>query len=193
MRIKCKGIAMRITFRRSLVIVSGVVFLIILLLPFSSVLHAKDLEYHTEFGQGLTNAQSGPDRYFCSARFHPTIELLGHPKMDFSLTVGGAYVNPGISALRGGRIAFELVRIQKTHVNLASIRIIGEGLWGTRDDKYVGGAAQVDIGRDGLLLLTLRYSREYEHDYDIFEFSLGVNLSTLFGSRESDIDFMDDI
>lgn len=178
--------AMASAWRKRILVLTGLSVSIALSDPsLASGEIAKRFSIPFEISDGLIRTKTGPDLYTASVRLQPTFSLIKN-RLGVGATLGTAYVNPGISALAGGRVVLEIGRFSMMHADLAAFRLVGEALWGTHDERLLGGAAELDFGADGVLLLTLRYARDLEHEFDLWQFGVGINLVTWFTGPDED-------
>lgn len=127
------------------------------------------------FEQGKsTSFTSSPDLWVGSLSFSPQFTVI--PKR---LRVGGiaelAYTDKHTSALFGPRIALKIKTIKLESMgSLLNLQLQAEYLWGTRDQRMIGGGLTAEIFQ--LFTLGLAAHRDHSLEQWWFRAGLGVRL-----------------
>ena len=128
-----------------------------------------------EVGQGAATAfDQSPDFYLATLSFSPQLAVVPG-KLRIGVTGGGAFMDKHIYGIGGGRVALLIwdgpKALQSTIFN---VQLVGEHLWGTKDQRLVGGGIAAEIGN--VLTLSVKSHRDYMLNSWWFQLGLGWNI-----------------
>jgi hypothetical protein len=148
---------------------------------FYSTLAQKDPEFprgwvmYLEGNHGVaTNFSSAPDLFVQGLRLAPQATVVpGHIRVG--ATVSGIFFNKKIDGCFGPNLVFKLASKQaKPMGSLLNIQLQLEHLWGTGDQRLLGGLLHIELGQ--FLVVGLTMHRDYGLNYWWFQTGLGYNL-----------------
>ncbi|MRG48181.1 hypothetical protein GFS24_23880 [Chitinophaga sp. SYP-B3965] len=128
-----------------------------------------------ELSQGAVTAlNSSPDLYLASLAFSPQIAVIPG-RLRLGVTGGGAFTNKRIYGIGGGRLSLLLSDGPKViESSVFNVQLVAEHLWGTKDQRLVGGGLAVEIGT--MATLSIKAHRDYMLNNWWFQGAIGVNL-----------------
>jgi hypothetical protein len=137
----------------------------------------KGMVLNLEILQGFTKAKSFAELYLAEIRLSPQWTVA--PGILRAGATGGVlYNNQKVSAFAGPSVALNLKTITMKPGaiggSLANVQLVIEHLWGTNEQRLLGGGFRTEIGKK--LLLSLLTHRDYNLNYWNVEFGIGINL-----------------
>lgn len=136
---------------------------------------AKGWVFPLEISQGAVTAfDQSPDLYLASLAFSPQVAVIPG-KLRLGVTGGGAFTNKRIYGIGGGRLSLLLWGGPKViESTVLNVHLIAEHLWGTKDQRLVGGGIAAEIGT--MATISIRSHRDYMLNNWWFQATLGINM-----------------
>lgn len=157
---------------------------LIILLIFSSNIFSQSSD--TEFPKGfimhaklhngmITNFKSSPDLYVGGLQFIPQITLVEHT-LRGGIIAGGFYGGKKLEAQFGPTLSVKLKTINAgVFGSAANVHATVDHIWGTGDQKLIGGGIHIDLLNK--LILGFTTHREYQFNTWWLQTALGIKLS----------------
>lgn len=156
-------------------------FICLLLLLYAPVKSLAQSEFEKgwifpfELGQGTVTAFNQiPDLYLATLAFSPQVTVVPG-RLRLGLTGGGAFTNKRIYGIGGGRASLLIWDGPKVlESTIFNVQLVGEYLFGTKDQRLVGGGLAVELGT--MATIAIKTHRDYVLNNWWFQGSLGLNL-----------------
>lgn len=128
-----------------------------------------------ELSQGAVTAfDHTPDLYLASIAFSPQVAVIPG-RLRLGVTGGGAFTNKRIYGIGGGRLSLLIWGGPKViESTVLNVQLVGEHLWGTKDQRLVGGGIAAEIGT--IATISIKSHRDYMLNSWWFQATLGINL-----------------
>ncbi|RPD38923.1 hypothetical protein [Chitinophaga barathri] len=128
-----------------------------------------------EMGQGVvTNFHSDPDLFLATLAFSPQVTVVPG-RLRLGLSGGGAFYNKRIYGTGGGRVSLMISKGPKVmESTVLNAQLVGEFLFGTKDQRLVGGGFATEIGH--MATISMKAHRDYVWNNWWFSGSLGIHL-----------------
>lgn len=126
-----------------------------------------------ELLHGFTKAEGSPELYLADLRISPQWTV-APGVLRAGITGGVFYNNTSLSAFAGPNLALKLKTVNAGQMgSLLNVQLLLEHLWGTKEQKLIGGGLRTEIGRK--LLLSILTHRDYNLKYWNVQFGMGIN------------------
>lgn len=128
-----------------------------------------------ELSQGAVTAfNETPDLYLATLAFSPQVTVVPG-RLRIGVTGGGAFTNKRIYGIGGGRVSLLLWNGPKVlESTVFNVQLVGEHLWGTKDQRLAGGGLAAEIGH--MATLSVKTHRDYMLNNWWFQATLGMHL-----------------
>lgn len=129
-----------------------------------------------ELLQGFSKAKKIPELYLADLRLSPQWTL-APGILRAGVTGGLLYNNTKLAAFIGPNAALNIKTMKTKPGSLSgsilNVQLLLEHLWGTEDQRLLGGGIRTEIGK--MLLLSILTHRDYNLNYWNVEFGVGIN------------------
>ena len=157
-------------------------FLPLLLFSIKIIAQSTDTEFpkgfvlHAKLHNGMiTNFKNTPDVYVGGIQFVPQITIIEH-KLRAGIIAGGFYAGKKVEAQFGPTVSIKLKTINAgVFGSAANINATVEHIWGTGNQKLIGGGLHIDLLNK--LVLGITAHREYYFNSWWLQTALGIMLS----------------
>lgn len=124
----------------------------------------------------ITNFNSEPDLYVGGIQLVPMFTVVEH-KLRAGIVTDGFYTGKKLQSAAGPTIAWKIKTFNAGGFgSAANINLSFDHLWGTEDQRLVGGGINVDVLKR--LLLGITTHRDYNLNNWWFESSIGIRISS---------------
>ncbi|GEP96043.1 hypothetical protein [Chitinophaga cymbidii] len=136
---------------------------------------ARGWIFPLELGQGAVTALSAsPDLYLATLAFSPQITVVPG-RLRAGVTGGSAFTNKRFYGIGGGRLSLLLWNGPKVlESTVFNVQLVGEHLWGTKDQRLAGGGLTAEIGT--MATISVKTHRDYMLNNWWFQGTLGLHL-----------------
>lgn len=143
----------------------------------------KGFIFHTKLHSGMiTNFHRGSDLYVGGLQLVPQVTVLPG-KLRAGIIAGAFYAAKNFEGQVGPTISVKLKTLNAGPFgSAANIQLSGDHLWGTGEQKLVGGGIHIDLLNK--LLLGITAHRDYEFNTWWLQSSLGLRLSRIKKTSE---------
>jgi len=130
-----------------------------------------------ELGHGMaTSFNDLPDVYVGSIYFSPQYTVV-KGRLRAGAMLGTSFVHKRFYGLAGPRLSLLITDKPKVlYSTVLNIQLVGEHLWGTKDQRLAGGGLAAEIGQ--LATLSVKAYRDYQLNEWWFQVMLGIHLFT---------------
>ena len=130
--------------------------------------------YLQEHHGAVTNFTSSPDLFISSLRLSPQVTVVpGHLRLGG--TAAGVFTNKKLQGAFGPNLVVNLLAPDvKKLGSVLNVQLQGEYLWGTAQQRLIGGLLNIEIGQ--LIVVGLSAHRDYALNQWWFQAGVGYNL-----------------
>jgi hypothetical protein len=123
----------------------------------------------------VTNFKSDPDLYVGGIQLVPMFTVVEH-RLRAGIVADGFYTSKKLQAAAGPVIAWKIKTLNAgAFGSAANINLTFDHLWGTEDERLVGGGINADLLN--ILLLGITAHRDYNLNTWWFQSSIGIRIS----------------
>jgi hypothetical protein len=129
-----------------------------------------------ELLQGFSKAKKTPELYLADVRLSPQWTI-APGILRAGITGGLLYNNTKLAAFAGPNAALNIKTLKtkpgSLNGSILNVQLLVEHLWGTEQQRLLGGGLRTEIGK--MLLLSILTHRDYNLNYWNVEFGVGIN------------------